>query len=249
MDFALARLKKQGVISENVSAFCSCYQQRRAADYEDEINKCDAVIVALEMYRAENIDRNNTRGWQAEFCDDMTELAHRIGKKVIYLSANIPYDIARFTAADAMIAVYNADGMEKLPVDGQENEAYGVNYPAGLITIFGGNVPTGKLPVDVYAVDEDSHYTDDVMFPCGYGMTYEPTIRAAGSNRYGTAAEIAKKAIPNCSLCLYADEDGDYSMEKGAEIMKTFNETMFKVTPKAVGGKLPEDDLYYKPEK
>ena len=197
MDFALARLKKQGVISENVSAFCSCYQQRRAADYEDEINKCDAVIVALEMYRAENIDRNNTRGWQAEFCDDMTELAHKIGKKVIYLSANIPYDIARFTAADAMIAVYNADGMEKLPVDGQENEAYGVNYPAGLITIFGGNVPTGKLPVDVYAVDEDSHYTDDVMFPCGYGMTYEPTIRAAGSNRYGTAAEIAKKAYPS----------------------------------------------------
>lgn len=57
-------------------------------------------------------------------------------------------------------------------------------------------------------------------------------------------AEIAKKAIPNCSLCLYADEDGDYSMEKGAEIMKTFNETMFKADPKAVGGAMPGDGLY-----
>lgn len=61
--------------------------------------------------------------------------------------------------------------------------------------------------------------------------------------------EIAKKAIPNCSLCLYSDADGDSSFEKGAEIMKTFNKTMFDVTPQAVGGKLPEDDLYYIPEK
>lgn len=57
--------------------------------------------------------------------------------------------------------------------------------------------------------------------------------------------EIAKKAIPNCSLCLYADSEGDMSFEKGAEIMKTFNETMFALTPQAVGGALPGDDLYY----
>ena len=57
---------------------------------------------------------------------------------------------------------------------------------------------------------------------------------------------IAKKAIPNCSLCLYADEDGDSSMDKGIEIMKTFNETMFKVSPQSVGGAVPEDDLYLK---
>lgn len=56
--------------------------------------------------------------------------------------------------------------------------------------------------------------------------------------------EITKKAIPNCSLCLYADKDGNFSMEKGAEIMKTFNKTMFDVTPQAVGGAIPEDDLY-----
>ena len=57
--------------------------------------------------------------------------------------------------------------------------------------------------------------------------------------------EIAKKAIPNCSLCLYTDADGDMSFAKGTEIMKTFNETMFALTPQAVGGALPADDLYY----
>jgi len=56
--------------------------------------------------------------------------------------------------------------------------------------------------------------------------------------------EIAKKAIPNCSLCLYSDEDGGNSLAAGADIMKTFNETMFKASPKSVGGKLPGEDLY-----
>ena len=53
--------------------------------------------------------------------------------------------------------------------------------------------------------------------------------------------EIAKAAIPNCSLCLYTGDD----LSKGTEIMKTFNETMFSLTPQAVGGALPGDDLYY----
>ena len=54
-------------------------------------------------------------------------------------------------------------------------------------------------------------------------------------------ADIAKAAIPNCNLTLYTGEE----LAKGNEIMKTFNETMFALTPQAVGGALPEDDLYY----
>ncbi|MBR3146567.1 MAG: ABC transporter substrate-binding protein [Eubacterium sp.] len=57
-------------------------------------------------------------------------------------------------------------------------------------------------------------------------------------------AEITKKAIPNCGLCLYASDIEGSTFEEGAEIMKTFNETMFKADPKAVGGALPGDDMY-----
>ena len=46
-------------------------------------------------------------------------------------------------------------------------------------------------------MDEGSHYTDKILFPCGFGLNYEPFIRAAGTNRYGTAAETAKKAYPD----------------------------------------------------
>ena len=54
-------------------------------------------------------------------------------------------------------------------------------------------------------------------------------------------ADIAKAAIPNCNLTLYTGDE----LAKGAEIMKTFNETMFALTPPAVGGALPGEDLYY----
>ena len=53
--------------------------------------------------------------------------------------------------------------------------------------------------------------------------------------------EIAVAAIPNCHIVLYA---GDRASE-GSEILKTFNQTLFEMNPQAVGGKLPEDDLYY----
>ena len=54
-------------------------------------------------------------------------------------------------------------------------------------------------------------------------------------------AEIAEAAIPNCHIVLYA---GNKASE-GAEILKTFNRTLFEMNPQAVGGKLPGDDLYY----
>ena len=57
--------------------------------------------------------------------------------------------------------------------------------------------------------------------------------------------EITKAAIPNCNLCLFSDADGEYSFSASADIMKTFNETMFSLNPQAVGGALPGDDLYY----
>ena len=53
--------------------------------------------------------------------------------------------------------------------------------------------------------------------------------------------EIAKTAIPKCRIVLYAGDDA----KEGAEILKTFNETLFDMEPASVGGKLPNEDLYY----
>lgn len=173
MAFALDRLKKDGVVSDGVTADCICYQNHTADEYEETVKNCDVVILAVEMYSLINLDKTADRGWQALFADELIELAHKNGKKVVFLSANMPYDVARFTEADAILAAYCATGMDELPVDGQENVAYGVNYPAALITIFGGNDPVGKLPIDVYSIDENTQYTDEILYELGYGLSYK----------------------------------------------------------------------------
>ncbi len=53
--------------------------------------------------------------------------------------------------------------------------------------------------------------------------------------------EIAVKAIPNCNIVAYVGDD----VEAGRAILKTFNETLFDMNKAAIGGKLPNEDLYY----
>lgn len=53
--------------------------------------------------------------------------------------------------------------------------------------------------------------------------------------------EIAEAAIPGCHITLYAGKNA----ETGAEMLKTFNRILFELNPEAIGGKMPDEDLYY----
>lgn len=52
--------------------------------------------------------------------------------------------------------------------------------------------------------------------------------------------KIAEKAIPNCNIVFFSDAT------ESREIIETFNETLYEMNPKAVGGTLPGDDFYRK---
>lgn len=53
--------------------------------------------------------------------------------------------------------------------------------------------------------------------------------------------EIALAAIPGCHIVLYAGDEA----ETGADMLKTFNEILYEMEPSSIGGKLPDEDLYY----
>ena len=182
MHFTLDRLKKEGIIAEGVTADCIWHRYHNAEEFEENIKNSDAVIISFEMYNSGNTDKTATGGWQAQFTDDLIELAHKNGKKVIFISSQMPYDIGRFTDVDAAIISYCANPMDELPSDDKENPAYGVNYPAALITIFGGNSPVGRLPIDIYEIDKEKNvYTDKILYPYGFGLNYstEPETTTA----------------------------------------------------------------------
>lgn len=171
--YALEKLKADGTVPGSVTAESCCVTDKSAGEYEDVIGRSAAVILAVETYRLENMDSAEKRGWQAVFADELITEAHRLGKKVIVMSMNFPYDTARYTEADALLCGYCGNEMPVLPTEYDGNTVtYGPNYPAALITVLGGNVPTGKLPVDVPALDENTRYTDEILYPIGYGLTY-----------------------------------------------------------------------------
>ena len=173
MTFALGKLKEQGLLPDNVNTECHFMTEAEPSAFEETVKNSDIVIIATETYRQGNMNAEETRGWQARFTDEMIALAHKNGKKAVHLSMHFPYDAARYTEADATLCAYNGNDMPVLPTayDG-DTVTYGVNYPAALITVFGGNTPVGKLPVDIPVINENTEYTSEILYPAGFGLTY-----------------------------------------------------------------------------
>ena len=186
-------LKANGVVSENAEAEFCCCDEKSAADFEDIVKGSKAVIISSESWNESYLDPTDTdNGKQALFIGEMTELAHSLGKPVIVISAVLPYDLAAYTSADALIAAYSSKKMPVIPEEyNGELSAYGPNYPAAVMMIFGGSEPTGKLPVDIYKIDDEYKFTDEVLFPLGFGISYEEI----GSDSDETVTESVPETV------------------------------------------------------
>lgn len=167
MNYAVSLLKQEGVIPESAQCSVYCYQGHTAAEYKTAVQNADAVIAATEQFRTANL----TGGFQTVFLDAMIDLAHTLGKKITVVSIQLPYDLARYQKADALMAVYNSEGMRVQPkVYNGETAAWGPSIPAAVCAAFGSFTPTGTLPVDIPKLNASHVYTDEVLYARGFGL-------------------------------------------------------------------------------
>ena len=76
--------------------------------------------------------------------------------------------------AEAAIACYNSIGMTQDPGDFSTSvPGYGPNIIEAVYAVFGLTNPSGKLPVNVYGVDENYKFTDEVVYKRGTGFSYK----------------------------------------------------------------------------
>ena len=73
--------------------------------------------------------------------------------KVAILSVQLPYDVARYQKADALLLAYGCKGMDEIPTDFDgETPTFGLNLPAAVYTVFGGRYAyrkaAGRHPKD-----------------------------------------------------------------------------------------------------
>lgn len=168
--YAVNVLKEKGIMPENAECQVFCYQNRKAEEFTAVIQDYDYIIGASELSGSTSMDPE--KGWQAAFLDDLINLTHSYNKQITIASYYLPYDLARFQKADALLACYDPIGMSEMPENGSnETKTYGPNIPAAIMLSFGIQQPTGKLPVNIMKLNDKYEYTDEILYPRGFGLT------------------------------------------------------------------------------
>ena len=174
LQYGAERLRDEGKLPANAVIKTDCYASASRERILSEIRAADVVIAVSELYRASALDPRTDAGKTGKYIDEMIRTAHDAGRKFVLLSAYLPYDAARFQAADAILICWSDKGMSEDPRS-QDDELtqYGPNIPAAVyLALSPDESPTGKLPLDLPALTSGYTYSSKILYPFGYGLEY-----------------------------------------------------------------------------
>ena len=139
---------------------------------KEQIDNYDNIIIINAMYNFTSGASSYT-GFIANIIDECINYANDNNKNTIFMSTQNPYDLARFTNANAQLATYLANGIRFNLDDFEELiPIYGPSVMAGIYKIFDKDV-NGKLPVNIYALDNDYELTNTILYKRGFGLNYK----------------------------------------------------------------------------
>ena len=169
MDYAVRKLTQEGKLPEGAEVVSYSYQNKTPAEIMPMVQGADNIVFMSEIYRASELKNDLMKA-----VDNLADLIHSKGGKFIVMSVSLPYDAARFTKADAIMIAYLPRSMTEDPGDKvKEIKQYGPNMPAALYMMFSEeDAPTAKLPINIPKLDSEYNFTDKVLYPRGYGLTY-----------------------------------------------------------------------------
>ncbi len=168
-ELAMEGLKEKGLVPESVT----CQALPLSEDTFEEVLKAaaeaDHVFVISTAFSTSGFDPNTEGGSSGRMVDELIAAVHEAGRQAVLISAYLPYDAARYQAADAILLTY---GSVALNAALSEAQAYMPNLPAAIGSAFGEFAPCGVLPVVIPGLDENYHFTEDVLYDRGTSLTY-----------------------------------------------------------------------------
>ncbi|MBR3234885.1 MAG: hypothetical protein IKG11_04635, partial [Atopobiaceae bacterium] len=124
---------------------------------------------------------------------------HAAGGKFVLMANNLPYDVARYQDADALMLGYMASGLSN--VDPATDGAYNANVIAAIESIFDNVAPTGILPVMIPAIEVNENgsitYTSDTLYERGFGLTYQYAFVQGDGSTYQKQSESGLAFVNN----------------------------------------------------
>ena len=141
------------------------------------------MIAVTTLFEASELDPGTEEGESGAVLDRIIDAVHKDGKKITVISAELPYDAARYQSADAILLTYGSTWMLETP---DENTSFSPNLPAAICAVFGEFTPKGKLPVDLPALTDKYHYSGEILYPRGFsaadsGRKTEDKAKVAGA--------------------------------------------------------------------
>ena len=183
MNYAVRKLTNDGKIPNGAVVEAYSYYGKTVDEVLPLAEGADNIVFMSEIYSAWAL-KNDT----AKMADVLADTIHENGGKFIVMSVNLPYDVARFEKADAIMLTYQARTMREDPGDKvKEIQQYGPNMPAALYMMFSkDDAPVAKLPINIPQLDGNYSFTDTVLYERGFGLTYmteeEKVIMAEHTN-------------------------------------------------------------------
>ena len=148
--YAKQILLEKGLIDEeSIDYYVFGGDDAESFDYQ-MIDDYDNVVLVSAMYGFEDICDDYSK-----IIDNVLKLCKEKDKKSILISSHLPYDLSRFEA-DAKIAVYLGAGVNEIPTDyNSDVKTYAPNLLAGFIHLFEEGSYSGRLPLDIPAINYD----------------------------------------------------------------------------------------------
>lgn len=170
MNYAVRKLTQDGKLPEGAVVEAYSYYKKTPADVLPMIEGADNVVFMSEIYGASALKND-----LAKAADLLADTIHEKGGKFIVMSVSLPYDVARFQKADAIMIAYLPCSMPVDPGDKvKEMLEYGPNMPVALYMMFSeDDAPTAKLPINIPKLDEEYNFTNTVLYARGFGLNYE----------------------------------------------------------------------------
>ena len=163
-EFARLRLVEEGLLPESVSVDTMTYEPENEDACLSAIAEADYVIAVSVVSAIDDMNPETERGLKSAVLDRVIDAAHDEGKQVVLISANLPYDAARYEKADAILISYSSSPMPELP---EGKNTYSVNIPAAICGVFGEYSFSGILPVNIPKMDEDYTFSDETLYERG----------------------------------------------------------------------------------
>ena len=162
VEYAISRLQKEELLStSSVNIVNYNGLGNISGDIKILIDNADTVMIL-----SQSLSKN-------DFVCKVIEQAHQNEDcNVVFLSLNLPYDVACYEDVDAVLCAYNTYGSAH---DAEGNGPFNLNIAVAVCTAFGEAVPHGTLPVNIPMVeivrDGEIEYSDELLYYRGYGLT------------------------------------------------------------------------------